>query len=112
MVNVHSSGRTFFNMNLVSEISLKWELKNVYPLIKRLFSTSKVSNVPIAGRQKHFFGFKNKTIFLEKINQGSDYPGFTLLHENFAVSWGKIAFRSILISRFRQIDEFRSSSKK
>ena len=49
---------------------------------------------------------------LEKINQGSDYPGFTLLHENFAVSWGKIAFRSILISRFRQIDEFSSSSKK
>ena len=31
----------------------------------------------------------------------------TLLHENFAVFWGKIAFRGILISRFRQIDEFR-----
>ena len=28
-------------------------------------------------------------------------------HENFAVFWGKIAFRSILISLFRQIGEFR-----
>ena len=31
----------------------------------------------------------------------------TLLHENFAVFGGKIAFRGILISWFRQIDEFR-----
>ena len=41
------------------------------------------------------------------------FTWITLLHENFAVILlsrflgGKIAFRSILISRFRQIDEFR-----
>ena len=38
MVNIHSSSRTFFNMNSVPEIRLKWELENVHPLIKRLFS--------------------------------------------------------------------------
>ena len=54
MVNVHSSSRTFFNMNSVPEISLKWELENAHPLIKRLFSTNKVPKVPIAGRLKHF----------------------------------------------------------
>ena len=54
MVNVHSSRRTFFNMNSVTDISLLWELENVYPLIKRLFSTNKVPNVAIAGRLKHF----------------------------------------------------------
>ena len=41
-------------MNSVPEISLKWELENVHPLIKRLFSTNKVPNFPIAGRLKHF----------------------------------------------------------
>ena len=54
MVNVYSSSRTFFNMNSVPEISLKWELENAHPLIKRLFSTNKVPNVPVAGRLKHF----------------------------------------------------------
>ena len=54
MANIHSSSRTFFNMNPVPEISLKWKLENVHPLIKRLFSSNKVSNVPIAGRLKHF----------------------------------------------------------
>ena len=54
MVNVHSSSRTFFNMNSVPEISLKWELENVLPSIKRLFSSNKDPNVPIAGRLKHF----------------------------------------------------------
>ena len=41
-------------MNSVPEISLKWELENVHPLIKRLFSTNKVPNVLIAGSLKHF----------------------------------------------------------
>ena len=41
-------------MNSVPEISLKWELENAHPLIKRLFSTNKVPKVPIAGRLKHF----------------------------------------------------------
>ena len=50
MVNVHSSSRTLFNMYSVLELSLKWELKNIHQLIKRLFSTNKVLNVPIAGR--------------------------------------------------------------
>ena len=54
MVNTHSSGRTFFNMDSVSETSLKWDLENVHPLIKRLFSSNKVPNIPIAGRLKHF----------------------------------------------------------
>ena len=54
MVNIHSSSRTFFNMNSVPEIGLKWELENVQPLIKRLLSSDKVPNVPIAGRLKHF----------------------------------------------------------
>ena len=54
MVNIHSSSRTFFNMNSVPEIGLKWELENVHPLIKRLLSSDKVPNVPIAGRLKHF----------------------------------------------------------
>ena len=54
MVNIHSSSRTFFNMNSVPEISVKWELENVHPLMKRLFSSNKVPSVPIAGRLKHF----------------------------------------------------------
>ena len=41
-------------MNSIPEISLKWEFENVHPLIKRLFSSNKVRNVPIAGRLKHF----------------------------------------------------------
>ena len=41
-------------MNSVPEISLKWELENVHPFIKRLFSAKEVPNVPIAGRLKHF----------------------------------------------------------
>ena len=53
MVNIHSSSRTFFNMNLVPEITLNWELEKVHPLAKRLFSSKKVPNVPIAGRLKH-----------------------------------------------------------
>ena len=54
MVNIYSSSRTFFNMNSVPEICLKFELENVHPLKKRLFSSNKVPNVPIAGRLKHF----------------------------------------------------------
>ena len=34
MANIHSSSRTFLNMNSVPEISLRWELENVPPLIK------------------------------------------------------------------------------
>ena len=41
-------------MNSVPELSLKWPLENVHPLIKRLFSTNKVPKVPIVGRLKHF----------------------------------------------------------
>ena len=54
MVNIHSSSRTFFNMNSIPEISLKCELENVHPLIKRLFSLNKVPTVPVARRRKHF----------------------------------------------------------
>ena len=54
MVNIHSSSKTFFNMNSFPEIGLKWELENVHPLIKRLLSSNKVPNVPIAGRLKYF----------------------------------------------------------
>jgi len=36
----------------------------------------------------------------------------TLLDENFAVFLGKIAFRSILILRFRQNYEFHGSNKR
>ena len=54
MINIHFSSRTFFNMNSVPEISLKWELENVHPLIKSLFSSNKVPNVLIARRLKHF----------------------------------------------------------
>lgn len=50
VVNISSSSRTS-NMNSVSEINLKWELENVTPLRKLLFSPGKV---PIAGRLKRF----------------------------------------------------------
>ena len=50
MVNIHSSSRTFFNLNSVPEINLKWELENVHPLIKELLSSNKVQNVPIVWR--------------------------------------------------------------
>ena len=53
-------------MNSVPEISLNWELENVHPVIKRLFSSNKVPNVPTAGRLKHF----SKT--WKKTNQGSE----------------------------------------
>ena len=48
------------------------------------------------------FILKDRVLYCMKISR----------HENFAVFSGKIAFRGILISRFRQIDEFRGSSKK
>ena len=52
-VHIHSSSRTFFKINSIPEISLKWELENAHPFIKRLFSSNKVPNVLIAGRLKH-----------------------------------------------------------
>ena len=54
IVNIYSSSRTHeFNMNWALEISL-WELENVQPLIKSLFSTKKVPSVLIEGRLTHF----------------------------------------------------------
>ena len=52
MVNIYSSSRTFFNMNSVPQLTLKWELENLHPFIKRLFSSNKVQNVSIAGTLK------------------------------------------------------------
>ena len=54
MVNIRFSRRTFFNINSVPEMGLKLKLENVDPLIKRLFSSNKVLNIPIAGKLKHF----------------------------------------------------------
>ena len=71
MVNVHSSSRTFFNMNSVPEKSLKWELKKCSPIDKKV--------VPLKQSSKRSNSRKTKTFLkgLEKINQGSEYPGFS-----------------------------------
>ena len=54
-----------------------------------------------------------RPVFLDYLSVSYDYDKIILYcmkisrHENFAVFWGKIAFRGISISRFRQIDKFR-----
>ena len=67
---------TFFKQNLLqhefsSRNKLKMGITKCSPIDKRLFSTSKVPNVPTAGGLKHF------SKAWEKNNQGSDYPGFS-----------------------------------
>ena len=72
MVNIiHSSNRTFFDMNSGPEISLKWELENCSPTDKKV--------VLLKQSSKHSNSRKAKTFLkdLGKNNQGSECPGFS-----------------------------------
>ena len=68
------------------------------------FSLSSLVDMKTRFRVKHFVNpFHSKEPFAFNYFIASKFRG----HFNFAVFWDKIAFRGILISWFRQIDEFR-----
>ena len=46
--------QTFFSMDLNPEKPIKWESRNVHPLIKRLFLSKNIPEVPLTGRLKRF----------------------------------------------------------
>ena len=54
MVAVTTPQQTFFSMDLNSEKPIQWESRKVHPLIKRLFLSISIPDVPLAGRLKHF----------------------------------------------------------
>ena len=56
MVGVTAPQQTFFSMDLNPEKPILWESRKVHPLIKRLFLSKSISDVPLAGRLKHFVG--------------------------------------------------------
>ena len=56
MVGVPSQQQTFFSMNLNPEKPIQWESRKAHPLIKRLFLSKSIPDVPLAGRLKHFVG--------------------------------------------------------
>ena len=51
----YSTGN-FFSMDLKSEKPIQWESRKIHPLIKRLFSSKSIPDVPLAERFKHFVG--------------------------------------------------------
>ena len=56
MVGVTTPQQTFFSMNLNPEKPIQWESRKVHPLVKRLFLSISISDIPLAGRLKHFVG--------------------------------------------------------
>ena len=48
--------QTFFIMDLNPGNQIQWESRKIQPLIKRLFLSKNISNVPLAGRLKDFVG--------------------------------------------------------
>ena len=43
-------------MDLYPEKPIQWQSRQVHPLIKRLFLSKFIPEVPLAGRLKHFVG--------------------------------------------------------
>ena len=56
MLGITTQQQAFFKMDLNKKRTIQWESKKVHPLIKRLFFSKSVPDVPLAGRLKHFVG--------------------------------------------------------
>ena len=56
MVGITAPQETFFSMDLNLGKPVQWEPRKVHPLIKRLFLSKSIPDVPLAGRLKHFIG--------------------------------------------------------
>ena len=56
MVGITTQQQTFFRRDLDPEKPIQWESRKVHPLIKRLFLSKSIPDVPLAGRLKHFVG--------------------------------------------------------
>ena len=56
MVDITTPRQTFFSIDLNPEKPIRWESRKVHPLIKILFLSKSISEVPLAGRLKHFVG--------------------------------------------------------
>ena len=56
MEDITTQKQTFFSMDLNSEKPIQWESRKVHPLIKKLFLSKSIPDVPLAGRLKHFVG--------------------------------------------------------
>ena len=56
MVDITSQQHTFFSLDLNPEKPIQWESRKVHPLIKILFLSKSIPDVPLAGRLKHFVG--------------------------------------------------------
>ena len=54
MVGITTQQQTFFSMDLNPEKPIQWESRKVHPLIKKLFLSKSIPDVPLAGRLKHF----------------------------------------------------------
>ena len=56
MVDTCNPQQTFLSIDLNSEKTIQWESRKVHPLIKRLFLSKSIPDVPLRGRLKHFVG--------------------------------------------------------
>ena len=56
IVGITTQQQTFFSMDLNPEKPIQWESRKVHPLIKKLFLSKSIPDVPLAGRLKHFVG--------------------------------------------------------
>ena len=56
MVDITTPRQTFFSIDLNPEKTVRWESIKVHPLIKILFLSKSIPEVPLAGRLKHFLG--------------------------------------------------------
>ena len=56
MVSITTQQQTFFSMDLNPEKPIQCESRNVHPLIKRLFLSKNIPEVPLTGRLKRFLG--------------------------------------------------------
>ena len=56
MVDITTPRQTFFSIDLNPEKPVWWESIKVHSLIKILFLSKSIPEVPLAGRLKHFVG--------------------------------------------------------
>ena len=56
LVGITTSQQTFFSMDLNPEKPIQWESRKAHPLIKKLFFSKSIPDVPLARRLKQFVG--------------------------------------------------------
>ena len=62
IVGITTQQQTVFSMDLNPEKTILWESRKVHRLIKRLFLSKSILDVPLAGRLNHFVGAWMKII--------------------------------------------------